>query len=123
MDAGSSSTPGSFGTGIVVGDGARFGLGSRATLCGETERWRASAEARTRADLERRACQRGGQSRGEGPRGPGCGMQAASCWRDENKMWRGGQPEGAAEAGDGEIQELLETWVLESGVWRPSRLR
>lgn len=130
MGTGSSLTPGSFDTGIVVdvGDGAGFGLGGAGlTLCGGTERWRASAGARTRADLERRACQRGGQSRAEGPRGPGCGLRAAGCWllaagcwRDESKMWRGGAmvEREAAEAGGGEdpgASGALGCWNLESG--------
>lgn len=119
MEAGSSLTPGSVDTGIVVGDGARFGLGGAGlTLCGGTERWRASAGARTRADLERRACQRGGQSRAEGPRGAGCGLRAAGCWRNEsNKMWRGGQWSRGRQRRQvvEKIQELLEPWG--AGIW------
>lgn len=121
MEAGSSLTPASFDTGIVVGDGARFGLGGAGlTLCGGTERWRASAGARTRADLERRACQRGGQSRAERPRGPGCGLRAAGCCllaRRESKMWRGGQwTRGRQRRRTVEkIQELLEPWG--AGIW------
>ena len=88
MDAGSSLTPGSFDMGMVVDDEARFGLGSRATLCGETERWR--------------ACQRGGQSREEGPRGAGCGLLAAG----ETRTRCG---EGGNEGGGG------------GGRWRRSR--
>lgn len=117
MEAGSSLTPGSVDTGIVVGDGARFGLGGAGlTLCGGTERWRASAGARTRADLERRACQRGGQSRAEGPRGAGCGLRAAGETRatrcGEGGQWsRGRQRRQVVE----KIQELLEPWG--AGIW------
>lgn len=129
MEAGSSLTPGSVDTGIVVGDGARFGLGGAGlTLCGGTERWRASAGARTRADLERRACQRGGQSRAEGPRGAGCGLRAAGCGllakREQQDVERGGN---GREGGSGgrwwrRSRSFWSLGVLESGVWRPSQL-
>lgn len=131
MEAGSSLTPASFDTGIVVGDGARFGLGGAGlTLCGGTERWRASAGARTSADLERRACQRGGQSRAEAPRGPGCGLWAAGCWllavvcwRDERARCGEGGNGREGGSGGGRWRRSRSFWslgVLESGVWRPS---